>query len=95
MVQTVCDLLDAKVGLLPDGTPRRTLIRFVKDHPGHDRRYAIDATKIREKLGWQPTVTFENGIEQTIDWYLAHPEWVSGVVNGSYKDYYEKMYGDR
>jgi len=95
VVQTVCDLLDEKVGLLPDGGPRRSLIRFVKDRPGHDRRYAIDATKLREELGWQPAVTFEKGIEQTIDWYLANPEWVSGVVNGSYQAYYEQMYRGR
>jgi len=95
VVATICDLLDAKVGLLPGGQPRRTLIRFVKDRPGHDRRYAIDATKIREKLGWEPTVTFDQGIGLTIDWYLANPEWVAGVLNGSYQEYYERMYGGR
>lgn len=95
VVQTICDLLDRKVGLLGNGQPRRALVRFVKDRPGHDRRYAIDATKIRQELGWEPTVTFSEGIERTIDWYLAHPEWVAGVVSGSYQAYYEKMYGDR
>jgi len=95
VVQTVCDLLDAKVGLLPGAVPRRSLIRFVKDRLGHDRRYAIDATKIREELGWVPTVTFNEGIEKTVDWYLANPEWVAGVVNGSYQTYYEQMYGGR
>jgi dTDP-glucose 4,6-dehydratase len=95
IVQTICDLLDQKVGLLPSGAPRRSLIRFVKDRPGHDRRYAIDATKIMAELDWQPSVTFEEGIIKTIDWYLANPEWVAGVVNGSYQDYYQKMYGDR
>ncbi len=95
VVQTVCDLLDAKVGLLPGGAPRRSLIRFVKDRPGHDRRYAIDATKIREEFGWQPTVTFSEGIERTIDWYLANPEWVERVVSGSYREYYAQQYEGR
>jgi dTDP-glucose 4,6-dehydratase len=95
VVQTICDLLDAKVGLLAGDRPRRTLIRFVKDRPGHDRRYAIDATKIRQELGWEPTVTFERGIEKTIDWYLANSGWVEQVVSGSYREYYEKMYGNR
>jgi len=95
VVQTVCDLLDAKIGLLPGGQPRRTLIRFVKDRPGHDRRYAIDATKIRNELGWEPTVTFEQGIERTIDWYLANSEWIKKVVSGEYREYYAKMYGGR
>ncbi len=95
VVQTICDLLDAKVGRLADGAPRRSLIRFVTDRPGHDRRYAIDAGKIRTELGWQPAVTFEQGIERTIDWYLANPAWVEEIVNGSYREYYEKMYGAR
>ena len=95
VVQTICDLLDARVGLLADGQPRRSLIRFVKDRPGHDRRYAIDAGKIRRELGWQPTVTFSEGIAATIDWYLANPAWVAAVVDGSYRAYYEKMYGGR
>jgi dTDP-glucose 4,6-dehydratase len=95
VVQTICDLLDQRVGLLPNGQPRRSLIRFVKDRPGHDRRYAIDATKIKQELGWEPTVTFEEGIVRTIDWYLANPEWVAGVLSGSYREYYERMYGNR
>ena len=95
IVHAVCDLLDKKVGLLPSGDPRRSLIRFVKDRPGHDKRYAIDATKIREQLGWEPSVTFEEGIDRTIDWYLEHPEWIASVLDGSYQEYYEKMYGGR
>lgn len=95
IVQKICDLLDEKVGFLSSGDSRRSLIRFVKDRPGHDRRYAIDATKIKNELGWEPSVTFEEGIVRTIDWYLANPEWVKGVLNGSYREYYERMYGSR
>lgn len=95
IVQAVCDLLDERVGLLPEGRPRRSLIRFVKDRPGHDRRYAIDASKIMNELGWTPSVTFEEGICRTIDWYLANLDWTASVLDGSYQEYYEKMYGNR
>ena len=94
VVQTICDILDEKVGLLPSGEARRSLITFVKDRAGHDRRYAIDATKIRTELGWEPAVTFEQGIEDTIDWYLENSEWVSSVLDGSYQKYYQKQYGE-
>jgi len=67
----------------------------VKDRPGHDRRYAIDATRIRTELGWEPSYTFERGIEETIDWYLANQAWVQEVTSGAYRDYYEQMYGRR
>jgi dTDP-glucose 4,6-dehydratase len=95
VVQTICDILDERVGKLPGGEPRRSLIRFVKDRPGHDRRYAIDASKISHELGWQPSVTFEQGIRRTVDWYLDHPEWVGAVLDGSYLEYYQKMYEGR
>jgi dTDP-glucose 4,6-dehydratase len=95
VVQTVCDLLDEKVGILSDGKSRRSLIRYVKDRPGHDRRYAIDAGKLRRELGWQPSVKFEEGIRRTIDWYLGNPDWTASVMNGSYLEYYERMYGGR
>lgn len=95
VVQTVCDLLDERVGLLDGNRPRRSLIRFVKDRPGHDRRYAIDAEKIRRELGWVPSVTFEEGIRRTIDWYLQNPRWIASVLDGSYQEYYDKMYGGR
>ncbi len=94
IVQTICDILDEKVGLLPSGEPRRSLIKFVKDRPGHDRRYAIDATKIKKELGWEPSVTFEEGILKTIDWYLENPDWVASVVDGSYQEYYQRQYGE-
>jgi len=72
-----------------------TLIRHVKDRPGHDRRYAIDARKIMSELGWKPSVTFEQGIARTIDWYLNNQKWLANVVSGQYQQYYEKMYGNR
>jgi dTDP-glucose 4,6-dehydratase len=72
-----------------------TLIRHVKDRPGHDRRYAIDASKIMRRLDWKPSVTFEEGIVRTIDWYLSHGQWLASVASGAYQQYYEKMYGNR
>jgi len=69
------------------------LITFVKDRPGHDRRYAIDASKINKELGWKPSVTFEEGLSQTIDWYLANEEWLKHVTSGEYKEFYRKTYG--
>jgi len=95
VVQTICDILDQKVGLLPSGEARRSLVTFVKDRAGHDRRYAIDASKIRTELGWEPAVTFEEGIIKTVEWYLENAEWVNGVLDGSYQEYYQKMYGGR
>ncbi len=72
-----------------------SLIKHVKDRPGHDRRYAIDSSKIMGELGWKPTVTFEEGIVQTIDWYLDNTEWLNHVVSGQYQQYYEDMYAGR
>ena len=95
VVQTICDILDEKAAPLATGRERRSLITFVKDRAGHDRRYAIDASKIRDELGWEPSVSFEDGIRMTIDWYLNNTSWMAGVLDGSYRVYYEKMYGDR
>lgn len=95
VVGLLCDILDRKVGLLPSARPRRSLITFVRDRPGHDRRYAIDAGKIAAELGWSPKVTFEQGMEQTVDWYLANREWLAAVIDGSYQEYYRRMYGGR
>lgn len=92
VVTLICDTLDQKRGLLGSGRPRRELIRFVKDRLGHDRRYAIDASFIKEELGWEPRVSFGAGIERTVDWYLANGAWVAAVIDGSYQKYYEKMY---
>jgi dTDP-glucose 4,6-dehydratase len=72
-----------------------TLIRHVTDRLGHDRRYAIDASKIMNDLGWRPSVTFEEGIVRTIDWYLSNEQWLANVVSGEYQQYYEKMYNGR
>lgn len=68
------------------------LITFVKDRPGHDLRYAIDASKINKELGWSPTVTFEEGLSNTIDWYLNNEEWLNNVTSGAYQKYYAKQY---
>lgn len=69
-----------------------SLISYVKDRPGHDQRYAIDASKALTELGWQPTITFKDGLKQTVEWYISHPEWCSHIVNGEYLEYYKKQY---
>ncbi len=90
LVKLLCSLMDKKLGRKPGES--EALITYVKDRPGHDRRYAIDATKINQELGWKPGVTFEEGLEQTIDWYLENTEWLSHVTTGEYQKYYEKQY---
>jgi dTDP-glucose 4,6-dehydratase len=94
LVHFICDFLDERLGPIK-ARPRRTLIRFVTDRPGHDRRYAMDASKIMKELGWRVQVPFEEGLRQTIEWYLANTEWVKGILDGSYMDYYDKQYGER
>jgi dTDP-glucose 4,6-dehydratase len=84
VVKTICALLDARQPLA-DGRARESLITFVKDRPGHDRRYAIDSSKLQTELGWKPSQTFESGIAQTVDWYLSHQPWVQRVLDGSYR----------
>jgi dTDP-glucose 4,6-dehydratase len=91
IVNLVCDLLDNRLGRQPG--ENRSLITFVKDRLGHDRRYAIDASRITADLGWSPSYTFERGIAETIDWYLGNQEWVAEVTSGVYRDYYQKQYG--
>ena len=90
VVTTMCDLVDAALDR-PEGTSRK-LITFVKDRAGHDLRYAIDASKIAAELGWEPSVTFEEGLKSTVDWYLAHKDWMDMVSSGEYMNYYEKQY---
>jgi len=84
VVKTICGLLDQRLPLA-DGRARESLITFVADRPGHDRRYAIDASKLKNELGWAPTVTFEEGIAITVDWYLENQGWVKRVLDGSYR----------
>ena len=84
VVKAICSVLDAKQPR-SDGKSYAEQMTFVKDRPGHDRRYAIDATKIKTELGWQATLSFEQGIEKTIDWYLSHQDWVQRVLDGSYR----------
>ena len=91
LVRNLCVILDNRLG----GESRDRLISFVTDRKGHDRRYAIDASYIRKSLGWEPAMTFETGLARTVDWYLANEEWMSRCVNGEYKNYYAKMYGNR
>lgn len=90
LVKLLCNLMDQKLGR--DNGESEKLIAYVKDRPGHDRRYAIDASKINKELGWTPSVTFEEGLAQTIDWYLQNEEWLKHVTSGAYQHYYEKMY---
>lgn len=93
LIKLLCSLMDEKLGRAPGESEQ--LISFVKDRPGHDRRYAIDATKINKELGWKPSVTFEEGLSQTIDWYLQNQEWLNHVTSGTYQHYYEDMYAGR
>jgi dTDP-glucose 4,6-dehydratase len=94
LVHFICDFIDERLGPI-HGQPRRTLIRFVADRPGHDRRYAMDASKIMKELGWQPQVPFEEGLRKTVEWYLQNTQWVQAILDGTYMDYYEKQYGER
>lgn len=90
LVKLLCKLMDEKLGRQPGES--EGLITYVKDRPGHDRRYAIDATKINQELGWAPSVTFEEGLSQTIDWYLQNEEWLKHVTSGEYQSYYQTQY---
>lgn len=91
LIKLLCEKMDEKLGRAP-GTSA-ALINYVRDRPGHDKRYAIDAGKINSELGWKPSVTFEEGLSKTIDWYLANEEWLNHVTSGAYKTYYDKQYG--
>ena len=94
VVRTVCSILDE---MLPDSphAPHDSLITFVKDRPGHDRRYAIDSSKIEKELGWTPKETFNTGMKKTIQWYLENPKWVESVQTGAYREWMERQYGGR
>lgn len=93
IVHLLCDTMDDKLGREKGAS--RELITFVKDRAGHDMRYAIDAAKIKKELGWEPSVTFEQGMDKTIDWYLANEEWMENITSGAYMDYYKNQYINR
>jgi len=90
LVKLLCQQMDVKLGRAVGESEK--LITYVKDRPGHDLRYAIDASKINKELGWKPSVTFEQGLEKTIDWYLSNEEWLRNVTSGAYQEYYKKQY---
>ena len=93
LVKILCTLMDQKLGRVKGYSEK--LITYVKDRPGHDRRYAIDATKINKELGWKPTVTFEEGLSETIDWFLNNTAWLQNITSGAYQNYYQSMYSNR
>jgi dTDP-glucose 4,6-dehydratase len=93
LIKLLCALMDKKLGR-EEGTSAKQ-ITYVTDRAGHDLRYAIDASKIQRELGWRPSLTFEQGLEKTVDWYLANQAWMEHVVNGEYEKYYEQQYGKR
>lgn len=91
LIRLLCDIMDRKLGR-PQGESQK-LITFVADRAGHDLRYAIDSSKLQRELGWAPSLTFEEGLEKTVDWYLANEKWIKNVTSGEYQDYYNKHYG--
>ncbi len=91
IVHGICQIMDE---LHPEGKPHTELIQYVKDRPGHDFRYAIDPSKIERELGWKPKHTFEDGLRNTIEWYLNNRQWWEEILSGDYRDYYEKQYGN-
>jgi dTDP-glucose 4,6-dehydratase len=90
LVHLLCKIMDKKLGR-PEGTSAK-LITFVKDRPGHDLRYAIDASKLNKELGWKPSLQFEEGLEKTVDWYLSNEQWIQHVTSGEYQQFYNKQY---
>lgn len=93
LVRYLCRLMDQKLGR-PEGESEK-LITYVTDRAGHDMRYAIDATKLETEIGWKPSVTFEEGLDKTVDWYLENREWIENITSGDYRAYYDKMYLNR
>lgn len=93
LIRLLCRILDKKLGRAEGESEK--LITFVTDRAGHDLRYAIDATKLKDELGWTPSITFEQGLEKTVDWYLNNEEWLNNVTSGHYKDYYQEQYANR
>ncbi|NTV99430.1 MAG: dTDP-glucose 4,6-dehydratase, partial [Chlorobiaceae bacterium] len=93
LIRLLCTIMDRKLGREPGESAK--LITYVTDRAGHDLRYAIDSSKLQRELGWVPSITFEQGLEETVDWYLSNEEWLRNVTSGSYLRYYEQMYGGR
>ena len=93
LVKLLCDVMDKKLNR-PEGSSEK-LITFVKDRPGHDQRYAIDAKKLKSELGWTPKASFNKGLEKTVDWYLANKTWLANVTSGAYREYYTELYENR
>jgi dTDP-glucose 4,6-dehydratase len=92
VVETICDILDE---LHPGARPRRQLITYVKDRPGHDRRYAIDCGKLTAELGWKPQESFSSGIRKTVAWYLENMPWVEAITSGAYREWIDRNYAGR
>ncbi len=93
LIRLLCRVMDEKLGR--EAGTSESLITYVKDRAGHDLRYAIDSSKIMNELGWKPSVTFEEGLAKTVDWYLANPEWLHNVTSGQYQNYYQQQYVNR
>jgi dTDP-glucose 4,6-dehydratase len=93
LIKLLCNILDTKLGRRQGESAE--LITYVTDRAGHDLRYAIDATKLKNELGWEPSITFEEGLEKTVDWYLANEQWLNDVTSGHYQDYYKSQYTNR
>jgi dTDP-glucose 4,6-dehydratase len=93
LVHLLCSIMDKKLGRAEGESAQ--LITYVKDRAGHDLRYAIDATKIKNELGWTPSITFEEGLEKTVEWYLNNEAWLNNITSGNYKEYYEQQYEKR
>lgn len=93
LIRAMCKIMDRKLNRELGSSEK--LITFIKDRAGHDLRYAIDSTKLKNELGWEPSLQFEEGLEKTIDWYLANEQWMNNVTSGAYTEYYETQYGDK
>src|SRR6056297_16696 len=93
LIRELCSIMDKKLNREPETSA--SLITFVKDRAGHDKRYAIDSDKIEKELGWEPSLQFSEGLEKTVDWYMANENWLKHVISGDYQAYYDKMYKDR
>ena len=90
LVRLLCKKMDQKLGREHGSSEK--LITFIKDRPGHDKRYAVDANKINKELGWKPSITFEEGLDKTIEWYINNSEWLESIASGKYKEYYKNQY---